>query len=207
MKKAMFTMIELLVVITIISILITILLPSLSRAKIIARDAVCKSNLKQWGIMYHGYIFTAITSTMANDPNNGISGGNSFIKKEGVMPKYNDWNQWSLYLSTGKPLVNKEKEFRKKIGCPESNYEKRHRSYNLNQHSIDQDQNYSAIANPSKLIFIGEGTKYKIGTDKPTDDRHLIKKGRSNVLISDGHVEGGSFNIFLDQTHGPIFLD
>ncbi len=50
-KRNAFTLIELLVVISVIAMLIALLLPALSRARTVARDVSCKSNLRQLGIM------------------------------------------------------------------------------------------------------------------------------------------------------------
>ena len=54
MKK--FTLLELLVVVAILGILISILLPSLSKAKEATKRAICLSNLKQIGIAVQNYI-------------------------------------------------------------------------------------------------------------------------------------------------------
>lgn len=54
-RKAGFTLIELLVVIAIIALLLSILMPALSRAKELAKRVVCGNNLKQISVAVTGY--------------------------------------------------------------------------------------------------------------------------------------------------------
>ena len=65
-RPAGFTLMELLVVITVIGILASLLLPVLSRAKLRAYDTQCKSNLHQWSIAWTSYV---------EDNNNSFSTG------------------------------------------------------------------------------------------------------------------------------------
>ena len=51
-----FTLIELLVVIAIIALLMSIVMPSLQKVKMHARDTICKVNIKGLGLSYHTYL-------------------------------------------------------------------------------------------------------------------------------------------------------
>jgi len=54
-RKRAFTLIELLVVIAIIALLMGILMPALSKARKLARGAVCRAHLRQWATTFHLY--------------------------------------------------------------------------------------------------------------------------------------------------------
>lgn len=54
-KNKAFTLIELLVVISIIAMLMAILMPALDKAKDQAKSVICRSNLKQWGLIWKLY--------------------------------------------------------------------------------------------------------------------------------------------------------
>ena len=72
-----FTLVELLVVVTIIAVLVALLLPPLRRAKEAARAAVCLSNLRQCGVGLFGYAadFDGVIGAGGRPPSNwtGIS--------------------------------------------------------------------------------------------------------------------------------------
>jgi len=70
-----FTLVELLVTVAIIGILVAILLPALSRARISAKRTVCQSNLYQAGLAFRAYLNESfdhlpVATQMASVPHN-----------------------------------------------------------------------------------------------------------------------------------------
>ena len=54
-KPFLFTLVELLVVIVVIALLMAILMPALQLVRDQTKTLICKSNLKQWGVMFMMY--------------------------------------------------------------------------------------------------------------------------------------------------------
>ena len=90
-----FTLIELLVVIAIIALLIGILLPSLAAARELAKQAACKSNLRQVGI--------AVNSYAAN--NRGFYSSGRFDNRMNSGPGPIDKAGWLADMVNGEYLI------------------------------------------------------------------------------------------------------
>jgi prepilin-type N-terminal cleavage/methylation domain-containing protein/prepilin-type processing-associated H-X9-DG protein len=88
-----FTLIELLVVIAIIALLLSILMPSLQKTKELAKNVVCKANLKQWTLCYEMYAQQNNGKFIVGwDPEN-LPGGPELINSmwiEAMRPYYDD---------------------------------------------------------------------------------------------------------------------
>ena len=75
-KARGFTLVEMLVVITIIGVLAGLLLPAISRAREAARSAQCKSNLKNFGV--------GLTKHAIDTPNGAFCSGAFDLDKDGI---------------------------------------------------------------------------------------------------------------------------
>ena len=102
-----FTLVELLVVISIIAMLLTILVPSLQRARKQARTVLCKSNLKQWGLMYTMYCDDNRGYFFSGQINGSWTAGANFGRYwRNVMKPYSHNSAMWLCPETIKPQVN-----------------------------------------------------------------------------------------------------
>jgi len=105
-----FTLIEVLVVISIISLLVAILLPALRKAKSAARQAVCMSNLRQNGVAIRSYAdefrswlpFPTIQSWMG--PPIAMDGGRAY--NQGLLFPYFNNTAISLFCPDVIPNVS-----------------------------------------------------------------------------------------------------
>lgn len=177
MKYIYFTIIELLIVISIMSILTCILLPSLSKARGAAKGIKCLGNLKQLGQALSFY----------TDDHNGFFPPS----KEANPPDYH-WRLWFL----GEYLGNSNAEARTvaKAGvfwCPEDIYREKLKkpgySYGYNSY-------IGLYRDPAEYSYAAYTAKYSIWNN------------RSKVLLySDSHRETGS-RVGVTSTMWPLSL-
>ncbi len=102
-RRHAFTLIELLVVIAIIALLMSILMPSLSRVRKQARAVACLANLKQWGYIWHMYTEDSNGRyNRGNDPQGGDAANDWPVL---LMPYYQDRGALALCPAATRLMV------------------------------------------------------------------------------------------------------
>lgn len=92
-----FTLVELLVVISIITLLIAVLLPALSSARQAVLALKCSSNMRQLGMAYFSYI--SDNRGWTTDPTNTLDANNAWTRGAGVGPYYMHYSNKLVYYS------------------------------------------------------------------------------------------------------------
>ncbi|MFA6567879.1 MAG: type II secretion system protein [Victivallales bacterium] len=178
LRRNGFTLTELLVVIAIISILASMLLPVLSRAKDATKGIVCLNNLKQFGVAFSSYNF---------DYN-------------GYYPAYDPDHLWMLLLS---PYID-NKYMAGQCGawrCPLRPYLGGN-GWKLTTYSFNREcEVYKdvQVKFSGSLYLLLESPWHSLATDRTIWDNTVVENGHgkidlvhqraTNVLFADGHVQ------------------
>lgn len=181
MRRAAFTLIELLIVIAILAVLAALLLPVLSSAKERSRQTFCASNLRQ--IAMASVMFADDFETLPWQAGDGLP-----VKAVGG----DGTNYYDLLL----PYVLRPQLWL----CPSTrDHPGSHMSYHMNGFLITSSGlNPSAIQSPATTLLIGEGSRgarWDRAYLRPDqeggylyDKPQLQHRGGGNATFADGHV-------------------
>jgi prepilin-type N-terminal cleavage/methylation domain-containing protein/prepilin-type processing-associated H-X9-DG protein len=200
--RCAFTLIELLIVISIIALLLAIMVPTLSKARSISRRTACQSNLKQIDYAIRVYaqnnqeIYPCAQDPVSTDPYCWLWMGRGW--RAFVAPYIGG------HIDANNPGV---------LLCPEDKtspqkYESTSYSYSMafyhspgqidDMNSIQQTysnpvdsipQRLTSVAHPSQKILIGEWLSNHLRLDEGPDPGWWGWDGQRNFLLADGHIE------------------
>lgn len=193
--KKLFTLVELLIVISIMAILMTMLLPALSKGRDAARGISCRNNFKEIGTLINFYLQD---------------------NQEYWLPK--------PYMSSPyiRPYISSKATFQKLIFCPSAGedyaawaqdasirltYLIAGKNFHTASGDNTNDDRYrmsklSEIINPSGTGTMIDGSENWVISDVTWERRRLRHNNGANILYCDGHVERKTestltFDIFL----------
>jgi len=190
--KNKFTLLELLIVMAIIAILMSLLLPSIQKARKRAKGAVCQSNLKQL------YVFSLMYAQKNNT---------KFVSNAHA-PRVQDRGRWHYeFTKSGRTYELEHKEI---LACPvihDVHVVQGLRTTGMNKYLIwktarpNVHPKFTDISKPSHKILYGDG----YGQDIPGGRKlfagslnngsrlgelhDYIHFGKKNIIHVDGHVE------------------
>lgn len=209
-RRSAFTLIELLTVIAIIAILASMIMPSLSRAREMARRSSCASNMKQLGLAFIQYTqdyderFPKAGNWQAwGNGGHWVKGVNSadgstalakFTKAEDYAPRGNkvDIIGGAIYPYTKAVQI---------YVCPSSrDGQATGLSYSMNctlsgqaQFSVQSDTEVALLVDEA---YPSDGYFWATTDSSASDQMTQIHNGGGNILFCDGHVKFYPFSKF-----------
>lgn len=188
-----FTLLELLVIIAIIGILITILLPSLSKARKASETAVCQSNLKQ---IHHGHFL------FSRENNNKIVPALTIL---------NAWKSitWDDHIGDymGRELTFEQKKenaltidfkVNEIFKCPSDNLPllPEHSDQFRRTYSMNISKNREGVAWNNSEVFVSTVAEDTFMTGEMPKKRNRVGKDNNNkIQAPENQLDGGLLNL------------
>ena len=183
-----FTLLELLVVLSVIGILTVLLLPALARTRDTARSSSCLSHLKQWGIGTHLYELDSGGWLPPDGAPNGISTQNAwYADLPPIMgiPAYHHEGPWRTNALA--PLGNRL------WFCPSN--PRRSNGHLLFHFALNRLINGSgrdsrkvrleSIPAPARTVWLFDNGQ-RAAVAGPSNLHHTLHRGAANILFLDG---------------------
>ena len=204
-KHTGFTLVELLVVISIIALLLAILMPSLQNARNQAKRVVCGNNMRNMGLattMYE-YDFKGNPPTIAWDP--WMDRCNYW---QGQLATYLGWqgsiDSGFVYATTkARDLSKYPDRVLKVFQCPSTKPKEKFiwgNSYGINRYiwtTSQQNNKYSKywkkrnIKVPSRVFYLMDCEYYVVGDPQQAEMWPVHSKATKNILFADNHLAMG----------------